>query len=31
MTLRKGIGCLLGFAGVVVINFSSSGLAAAFL
>lgn len=30
MTLRKGIGCLLGFAGVVVINFSSSGFGGGF-
>ncbi|MGI6010240.1 MAG: DMT family transporter [Ruminococcus sp.] len=30
MTLRKGIGCLLGFAGVVVINFSVSGFGGGF-
>lgn len=30
MTMRKGVGCLLGFAGVVVINFSASGFAGGF-
>lgn len=30
MTIRKGMGCLLGFAGVVVINFSASGFGGGF-